>query len=331
MDTIKQCKSGLLNTEQSHRSSGGIVAVYSTDESHNHTHEKVARTKIAEQLAVLTGRKFVGEYDHSYCGVYFVPNETLVGIERANELGMRCEHDLFGGLVPYPFIATKAITHPLIEPDAQAPKGWSHEFSRRVHGSVLLGYSVFTLDDARRAGRCLLQHGPVRIKPVRATGGRGQTVISNFPDLEIALNMIDSAELLSCGLVLEENLKAVTTYSVGQVRVSDLLATYYGTQRLTRDRKGEYVYGGSDLLIVRGDFEALVGLHPSREAQLALTQAQVYDTAAMELFTGMFASRRNYDIAQGLNSEGRWCSGVLEQSWRIGGASSAEIVALAAF
>ena len=143
--------------------------------------------------------------------------------------------------------------------------------------------------------------------------------------------MIDSAELPNCGLVLEENLNEVTTYSVGQVRVAELLATYYGTQRLTQDRKGEYVYGGSDLLIARGGFEALLGLHPSQEAQLALAQAQVYDTAAMELFTGMFASRRNYDIAQGLNSEGRWCSGVLEQSWRIGGASSAEIAALCAF
>src|SRR5690606_21912943 len=44
-----------------------------------------------------------------------------------------------------------------------------------------------------------------------------------------------------------------------------------------------------------------------------------------------FASRRNYDIAQGIDARGRPCSGVLEQSWRIGGASSAEIAALERF
>jgi hypothetical protein len=42
----------------------------------------------------------------------------------------------------------------------------------------------------------------------------------------------------------------------------------------------------------------------------------------------MFASRVNYDVAQGRDARGRECAGVLEQSWRIGGASGAEIVAL---
>jgi len=45
----------------------------------------------------------------------------------------------------------------------------------------------------------------------------------------------------------------------------------------------------------------------------------------------MFASRCNYDIAQGVDQEGRWYSGVLEQSWRMGGASGAEVAALEAF
>jgi hypothetical protein len=45
----------------------------------------------------------------------------------------------------------------------------------------------------------------------------------------------------------------------------------------------------------------------------------------------MFASRRNYDIARGLDAEGRPRCGVLEQSWRIGGASGAEVAALEAF
>jgi len=45
----------------------------------------------------------------------------------------------------------------------------------------------------------------------------------------------------------------------------------------------------------------------------------------------MFASRCNYDVAQGVDETGVRHSGVLEQSWRIGGASGAELAALQAF
>jgi hypothetical protein len=44
----------------------------------------------------------------------------------------------------------------------------------------------------------------------------------------------------------------------------------------------------------------------------------------------LFASRRNYDIVQGYDPKGLWRSGVLEQSWRIGGASGPEVAALSA-
>jgi len=63
----------------------------------------------------------------------------------------------------------------------------------------------------------------------------------------------------------------------------------------------------------------------------AVEQALLYDSAAQAAFPGFFASRINYDVAQGTSSAGRWCSGVLEQSWRVGGASGAEIAALEVF
>ena len=43
------------------------------------------------------------------------------------------------------------------------------------------------------------------------------------------------------------------------------------------------------------------------------------------------ASRRNYDVGQGIGADGRARAGVFEPSWRIGGASSAELAAAAAF
>ena len=166
---------------------------------------------------------------------------------------------------------------------------------------------------------------------MRATAGRGQQVIGDTRTLRQAIADQDETEIEHFGLVLEENLQQVVTYSVGQVRVADLVSSYYGTQRLTEDNGGEAVYGGSDLVVVRGGFEALLGLELDEEVRRAIAQAQVYDAAASACFAGFFASRRNYDVACGVDINGRPCSGVLEQSWRIGGASSAEIAALQAF
>jgi hypothetical protein len=296
------------------------------------THERITRAAVAQRLAALTGFAYAGEYDTSARypdRVYFVPGDTLVGIEAAR-VGITGEHDLFGGVVPYPFVATKAITHPLVEPGIYAPKGWSDTFPREVQSAVLEGYSVFTAEQAHAAGERLLEHGPVRLKPVRATAGRGQKVIRCLSELTNTLAAFDPTELADAGLVLEENLTAVTTYSVGQVRVADLAATYYGSQRLTTDNTGEEVYGGSDLVVVRGDFDALVRLPLSESIRTAVEQARIYD-AATSAFPGLFASRRNYDVAQGANARGKWRSGVLEQSWRVGGATGAEIAALEAF
>lgn len=311
-----------------------VVVEYSPEDGgFSDTHERITRAMIAKRLAALIGFAYAGPYDRSVCypgKLYFVPSTTVVGLEPAAQLGITGEQDLFGSVVPYPFVCTKAITHPLIQPDAFAPEGWSDTFPRQVQSAVLEGYSVFTPEQARAAGQRLLEKGPVRLKPVNATAGRRQRVVQSLPELAEALAAIDPAELTGAGLVLEENLTAVTTYSIGQVRVADLTATYYGTQRLTPDSTGKEVYGGSDLVVVRGDFDTLVKLSLPESIHIAVEQARSYD-AATSVFHGMFASRRNYDVAQGTNARGQWRSGVLEQSWRIGGATGAEIAALEAF
>jgi hypothetical protein len=314
---------------------GGAVVVHAPpDLGFSDPHEEATRREIARRLAGLRGAEFAGAYDPTlpYAPpVYFVPSATLVDLAAAQALGIRCEHDLFGGVVPHAFVATKAITHPLVRADARAPDGWSEKFPERVRGAALVGFSTFSREDAAEAGARLLACGPIRIKPVRATAGRGQTVVADADALAQALAPMDAAELAVYGLVLEENLQDVTTYSVGQVRVADLVATYYGTQRLTFDGAGEAVYGGSDLVVARGGFDALLALGSSEEARLAIDQARAYDEAAAACFPGFFASRRNYDVARGIDADGRRRSGVLEQSWRMGGASSAEIGALEAF
>jgi len=262
--------------------------------------------------------------------VYYVPAMTL-GTAAAARLGIAGEADLYGGVVPYDFIASKAITHPLPD-DAQvdAPPGWSRDLGRRMQDIALAGYTVFSADDALRAGLLLLRDGPVRLKPVEATAGRGQRKVVDEAELREALRDQDPNETARCGLVLEEHLEEVVTYSVGTVRLPGMAASYIGTQQLTRDNAGNPVYGGSDMLFVRGGFEALAEQHWPAALRRAIELARRYDAAVQACYPGFFASRRNYDVAEGLGAAGDCRRGVLEQSWRAGGASMAEVCALEA-
>jgi hypothetical protein len=310
----------------------GSVVTYSCRAARHH--ERVTLRELASRLAAIKGYDFADEYDPArrYAGpLYFVPNDTLVGIDEARALGINGEQDLFGGVVPFAFAATKAITHPLPDADSTSPAGWSSEFHGRVRDVVLPGYSAFTKREARSAGMRLLGLGRVRLKLPAGIGGLGQAVVDDERALDAQLESLDDDALARDGLVLEQDLAEVVTHSIGQVAVDDLRATYCGTQRLTANHHGEQVYGGSDLTIARGGFDELLKLSLAREVVSAISQARGYHAAAMTSFRGMFASRCNYDVAQGVDRQGQRRSGVLEQSWRVGGASAAELAALEAF
>lgn len=311
----------------------GVVLAHVRPGDHASRHERVTQLAFARQLAALQGYDFGGVHAPScrYAApLYFVPGGTLCAQEAA-ALGIRGPGDLFGGVVPQPFVASKAISHPLVAPDAATLPEWNPGFAAQLGDAVLAGYTVFDPGDAERAGLLLLAQGPLRLKPVRETGGRGQAVVRDASELRRRLATLDPTELRAHGLVLEENLVDVHTLSAGQVMVGELTASYFGSQRLTRSNSGEEVYGGSTLTLVRGGFEALLALDLSAETRHAIEQARRYDAAARACFAGFFASRTNYDIALGRDAAGRARSGVLEQSWRIGGATGPELAALALF
>lgn len=311
----------------------GIV-VYRNAGDDRSAHDVATCAAIARRLAGLIGIGFAGHYESANmaCGpFYFVPMDTLVGIDHARSLGVRDERDLFGGVVPYPFVATKSISHALVDKGARAPHGWSDAFGRRVRDAVLPGFSAFCVEDAARGGLAMLAQGPVRIKRALGIGGRGQSVARTRAELDAALAETDLHEIERYGVSLELHLDDVTTFSVGQVRVDDLVGSYCGTQSLTRNTVGQLVYGGSQLRVVRGDFDALLARERGPAVRSAIAKARCYDEAAAACFDGFLASRRNYDVAEGTDAQGRRRSGVLEQSWRVGGASGAEVEALAAF
>ena len=296
-------------------------------------HERHTQQALGIKIAKLLDCPFLGTYDprvNAQRALYFIPSDTLIGREHYRGLGIDSGEDFFGGLVSQPFMATKAITHPLLNADAQRPDAWPLDFSQRAIGAVLHGYTVFSLDEGLQAGIQLLRHGPLRIKPVRATGGRNQIRVASDAQLIAALAPLNPAEIARWGLVLEEDLREVATFSVGQVSIGGLTASYYGTQQLTRDNHGASVYGGSAVRLVRGDYDALLNLQPPEHIRKAIAQAQSYERAAMATLPDFIASRRNYDVAQGLDAQGSRRSGVLEQSWRVGGASAAEILGLGA-
>ncbi|UZE11356.1 DUF3182 family protein [Pseudomonas sp. B21-053] len=297
-------------------------------------HEVETNRALAKWLAQILGLKYGGSYDpeqHSGRDLYLLPTQTLVGVANARQLGVRGPEDLWGGYVDHDFICTKAISHGLLNRDAQAPEGWSPLFSERVRHVVLDGLSVFSLEDARPAAEHLLESGPIRLKPIHACAGRGQEVIKSLSEFDAILARPDAEQLFTEGVVLEQDLDQVITHSVGQTFIGDKVLSYCGDQYLTEDGRGEQVYGGSNLLVVQGYYEDLLELELPDDVRLAIQQAQVFDNAADEAYPGFYASRRNYDIAQGLDSNGKQRSGVLEQSWRMGGASSAEVAALQSF
>ena len=309
-----------------------VVTVDRHDTRRPQGHDAASRQALAQRLAALLGWQFAGAYDAAGPNahpLYFVPDDALSRAD-ADLLGIVTADQLYGGVVPHAFVATKVITHPLVRPDATAPRGWSHAFARQVEGSVLRGLTAFAADDAMRAAEAVLAHGPIRVKCGSGIGGRGQYLANSADEADRVLAEIDARELAESGIVVEENLAAVTTYSVGQVEVAGLIASYCGIQQTTRNRKGHEVYGGSILDVVRGGFQALLDQDLPADTRGAATLASRYDQAARECYDGLFASRRNYDVAIGTDAAGTRRAGVLEQSWRIGGASGAEILALEA-
>jgi hypothetical protein len=313
-------------------SKGTVVLHLSRPLSFLEGHEGRTLSWVAESIARLKDFDYAAapdSVDPSAGSLFFVPDETLVSGDAA-ALGVSSAKDLFGGVVPYPFVKTKTISHGLVSNTAARPDGWLTVFADRIrHDVVLPGYSAFTRADARSAARRLLPLGAVRAKQPCAAGGRGQCVLRSMRETEALLETLDDSELEHDGLVLEVNLERLTTRSVGFVTLDDEAIAYHGQQRMTSDNDGRPVYGGSELRCVRGGWEGLERLELDGDTRTAVRQSRVYDEATTEY--GVIASRRNYDVGRGCDGAGRQYSGVFEASWRAGGASPAEVIAFDVF
>lgn len=262
--------------------------------------------------------------------VYWMPEDCLDAAQ-ARSVGIRSEDDFFGGVVPHAFVAGKAIAHPLLAADAARPTGWNMAFGERLDMLTLPGFAEFARVDADAAVARLLRGGAVRIKRVLGIGGRGQWVARSHAEAAAALDAIATSELQTHGVVIERQLDTIETFSIGSARIGPHRVCYHGTQRLVRGRDGVEVYGGSTLHLRRGGLDDLLAaaLPPAVSKAVCLTLA--FDRAVAAAYPGFIASRRNYDVACGQDEDGRAYCGVLEQSWRFGGASPGEILAMELF
>ncbi|MCC4597044.1 DUF3182 family protein [Xanthomonas campestris pv. phormiicola] len=261
---------------------------------------------------------------------FYVPDDTLTATQ-ALQLGVRDAAGLLGGVVPHAFVATKAISHAVVGPDAAAPTGWQHALGATLAEATVPGYTAFAAADARVAYARLCIGGQVRLKLPNGIGGHGQLLLHDAQALDTALEAVTAADLAQQGVVLERQLDRSTTFSVGEVACAGMTIAYYGTQSATDDAAGRETYGGSQLFVIRGTLDALLERAlppPQREAVL---KARHYDRCIAQAYPGFYASRRNYDVIDGIAQDGTRMSGVLEQSWRVGGATPAELAAVDAF
>lgn len=261
---------------------------------------------------------------------FYVPDDTLTAAQ-AQQLGIRAAADLLGGVVPHAFVATKAISHPLVDPDAAAPQGWNPALGSALAQATVPGYTAFAVDDARVAYARLCGGGQVRLKLPHGIAGRGQLLLHDAQALDTALDALAAADLAQQGVVLERQLDRSTTFSVGEVDCAGMTIAYYGTQSVTDDAAGRETYGGSQLFVIRGTLDALLERTLPAPQRAAVLKARHYDRCIARAYPGFYASRRNYDVIDGIAQDGTRMSGVLEQSWRVGGATPAELAAVDAF
>ena len=292
-------------------------------------HERVGLRYFGRRLAALLGYEFQGKGGLQHGG-YYLPADTLDAGQAAAH-GIRGPEDLFGGVVPHAFVATKLISHGLWPGGHGAPQGWNHDLGQALGDAVLPGWSVFTRADLRAAAQALLDEGgAVRCKLAWGRGGNDQTVAGDAVALREWSDTLDDADLAR-GVVVEADLEPADTFSIGCVDVPGQCIAYFGTQRSTRNARGHRVYGGSQLRVARGTLEQLLTLALPEGAAEAIDKVCRYEAGIARAYPDFYASRRNYDAVRGRDGQGRLRCGVLEQSWRYGGASPAEILALEAF
>ncbi|MBV9706042.1 MAG: DUF3182 family protein [Chloroflexi bacterium] len=255
--------------------------------------------------------------------VFFFPHDTLImHPQEARKMGIKSESDLYGGLVPEPFLATKVIVHPLVSNTAQHPHMWSDTFAQTRKQDGCMGYAVFSKEDARKASAQLLQeYGAIRGKDPTRSGGRGQIVIRTHAEIEAAIVNINQKNLEKYGYIFETHLQDTEILSIGQSKVNGDIISYYGLQRQKCIGEERAEYAGTDLVVVRGGYNQLFQIGSVTEHLHQAIEQVVRFHRALSYYEEILASRMNVDVVQGYDEKaGNWLSILTDPALRPGGA-----------
>lgn len=279
-------------------------------------------------LALITDPKIQELKDLAAC--YYLPNQILLQ-DQAIALGIYSLNDLYGGVVPYEFLKDKSLTHPIYHISMNRPEGWNNQLGVYLKPYVLDGFSAFTTQDVLWAAQGMIDSGPIRLKLASTTSEQSHWVFSHHAEFIKFINQMQDHPLFKQGMVVEEDLRNTTTFSIGQTEIGGLLISYCGEHVLTTNLNGEKTYGGANLFVVRGNYNQLHDALTFPIHREALHLTRQYEQLIFETFPLLYASRRNYTVLYGVNAKRQVRLGVLKPSWCMGNTSMAELLALEAF
>lgn len=257
----------------------------------------------------------------------FVVPYAAVTTAAAREHRISGNGDVYGGIVRESEQADKAALHKLIRTDAQYPNWYSPRFADSITQMTLPGFTAFSVEDAMQAFYALTRSGmTVRCKDPSNTGGVGQAKVETGDELEAFVSEFCNG-IARKGVVIETDVTDPSTATVGRL---DLLGQHYSWFGRPYDVQhgGQTRFGGNELTVVRGGFDALLP-HISERADVVAIEQSAHVLSAYDRF-GVVIPRGALDVVQGTTENGGFVSGITDPSFRPSGSSAAELKAVEA-
>jgi hypothetical protein len=281
--------------------------------------EQIAKA-IAKILGVSTVLSGSGIADDS---CYQIPSSTIT-LSEAERRGVRSVDDLYGVAIGVNDIpGSKVSLHRVI---GSSPHGYSRSVANSLteRGLVLPGYSVFNIESAQLAFQALHNDDySVRLKDPRQSDSGGQWVVECETDLLDVLQRLP--ELGTHGVVLESNLSDTSTLSMGSVIIDGVCYSFLARQFDVK-HLGKTRFGGGQVTFYQCELSDLADNVDDEYLKVAIEKA----SSAHDVFSQYepIASRFSYDVLTGVASNGNMLSGVSDQTFRVGGYTPAEVLAI---
>jgi hypothetical protein len=265
--------------------------------------------------------------------VYHVPSRTLTQAE-AEVRHITDPSDLYGGVIGENSLPTsKTALHQVV---GESPAGYSRQVANALaeSGVTLPGFAVFNRADATTAYQNLSQNGQqVRLKEPFQSDHEGQAVVISEMALQNYMAGITDAALHEQGIVLEANVLDPQTISAGSIILNGRTYSFYGSQKSVI-HKGRERFGGGEILVIEGDLldlnKTLIDDTPENDhTRTAIIQA--HQAHSIFSYYDPTLSRYSFDVVQGMDAQGNFISGVCDQTFRVGGLTPAEMLAIEAF